>query len=572
LEDVPEMGDLVLTGEAWEQSIMWWNAETIGNWWDGFIRHAYMTHDAEAIAKAEAIVENLLASQDEDGYIGIYKPNLRYQHKGSNGELWAQTTSFRSLLGYYEISGEGRVLEAVEKAMAVTMQKYGPNGRHPFLLENAFGGVTHGLMITDVCETLYRITGKEKYQDYASWLYQAYSTYNINRAFNDLRYPFLAEKDSLFTGHGVHTYEHLRTLANAYYHTGHPELKEAYENALYKLNKAVLPSGAGHGNEWLAGLEADPTYTSAEFCCLLELRNSLSSMFQKTGDIQFADHAEKLTYNGMMGFRSPDGTAITYGKGDNCYVLDGHHHGKHEKEKNVRYKYSPTHSDPAVCCVPNYTRNLPYFLDQMWLKAADGLVAAMYAPSELQTSFNGNRVNITQDTHYPLGDEITFTIETEEKIPFAIYLRKPAWTENIDIDCGTCSLSEEKGFVKVEKEWEAGEQLIVSFVQEVQQHQLANKEAYIQRGPLVYAYPIPHREEVIKMYEGTDYTDYYCYPQNTAYQSVSLPKAGEWTYAPSTPSEVSWYGNRPELKSDQLTIVPMGSTVLRRVTFPSESK
>ena len=37
LEDVPEMGDLVLTGEAWEQSIMWWNAETIGNWWDGFI-------------------------------------------------------------------------------------------------------------------------------------------------------------------------------------------------------------------------------------------------------------------------------------------------------------------------------------------------------------------------------------------------------------------------------------------------------------------------------------------------------------------------------------------------------
>ncbi|WP_299521307.1 hypothetical protein, partial [Winogradskyella sp.] len=34
MEDIPEMGDLVLTGAEWEKSIMWWNAETIGNWWD----------------------------------------------------------------------------------------------------------------------------------------------------------------------------------------------------------------------------------------------------------------------------------------------------------------------------------------------------------------------------------------------------------------------------------------------------------------------------------------------------------------------------------------------------------
>lgn len=163
LEDVPEMGDLVLTGEAWEQSIMWWNAETIGNWWDGFIRHAYLTEDPASIKQAESIVQNLLDSQDPDGYIGIYKPNLRYQHKGSNGELWAQTTAFRSLLGYYELTGDGRALKAVEKAMAITMDKYGPTEKHPFDLENAFGGVTHGLMMTDVCETLYRITGNTGY-------------------------------------------------------------------------------------------------------------------------------------------------------------------------------------------------------------------------------------------------------------------------------------------------------------------------------------------------------------------------------------------------------------------------
>ena len=49
MEDIPEMGDLQLTGAEWETSIMWWNAETIGNWWDGFVRHAFLTNDEKAI-------------------------------------------------------------------------------------------------------------------------------------------------------------------------------------------------------------------------------------------------------------------------------------------------------------------------------------------------------------------------------------------------------------------------------------------------------------------------------------------------------------------------------------------
>lgn len=251
MEDIPEMGDLVLTGAEWEKSIMWWNAETIGNWWDGFIRHAFMTNHQEAIQQSHKIIQNLLNSQDEDGYIGIYKPNLRYQHEGSNGELWAQTTAFRTMLAYYEFTQDKRVLKAVEKAMKLTMKNYGETGKNPFYLKNAFGGVTHGLMLTDVCETLFRITKNQGYQDYATFLYKAFSTYSINRSFNDLRYPFLKHKDSLFEGHGVHTYEHIRSMVYAYYNTGYPELKTANNNMLAKLEPVILPSGAGHADEWL---------------------------------------------------------------------------------------------------------------------------------------------------------------------------------------------------------------------------------------------------------------------------------------------------------------------------------
>ncbi|MEM7106117.1 MAG: beta-L-arabinofuranosidase domain-containing protein [Bacteroidota bacterium] len=581
MEDIPEMGDLVLTGAAWEASIMWWNSETSGNWWDGFVRHAFLTGNESAIAQSIAIINNLLESQDEGGYIGIYKPNLRYQHTGANGELWSQATAFRTMLAYYELTRNEKVLEAVEKAMAVTMKAYGKDGRHPFDLESAFGGVTHGLMITDVCETLYRITGNKDYQDYAVWLYKAFSTYSINRSFNDMRYPFLVDRDSLFSGHAVHTYEHLRTLINAYFHTGYPELATAYENAMYKLGYCILPSGAGHGNEWIAELAADATYTSSEFCTMLELRNFFCSAAQKTGDIAFADKAEKLTFNGMMGFRNKNGTALTYGKGDNCYVLDGHHHGKDGKQADPRYKYSPTHSEPAVCCVPNYGRNLPYYLDNMWMSYKDGLAALLYGPSSLKTKIVGQEIAIEQVTNYPFSDEIEFQVSSSGKAPISIYFRQPGWASSINVDAPGADVSQEGGMVRVSKSW-TNDVVKVTFSNEVKAVPF-NTEVYFQRGALVYAYPIEHREEVIKTYDGRDFIDYYCFPENEKFRTLESRGNNtlQFTFQQEglSENEFPWHNNKTSLKGQlvdsksgapvDVSLVPIGSTILRKVTFPS---
>ncbi|MBK1878711.1 beta-L-arabinofuranosidase domain-containing protein [Pelagicoccus mobilis] len=582
MEDIPEMGDLVLTGEPWEKSIMWWNAETIGNWWDGYIRHAFMVEDEAAMARSRAIVNNLLASQGEDGYIGIYKENLRYQHTGSNGELWAQTTAFRTLLGFYEITGETRVLEAVENAMAVTMRHYSEDARNPFELENEFGGVTHGLMLTDVCDTLFRITGKEQYREYSVFLYKSYSRFSTNRAFNDLRYPFLLERDEPFTAHAVHTYEHLRSVLDAYYATGYPELEKAFDNAMHKLELCMLPSGAGHGNEWIAGLDADPDVTSTEFCAMLELRNFFTSAAQKTGDMSYADRAEKLTYNAMLGTRNEEGTAITYGKPDNCCVLDGHHHGDHEPSPDSRYKYSPTHSDPAVCCVPNYTRNFSYFLDSMWMKRGVGLAAVMYGPSTLATKVTGADVTIEQETNYPFSDEIVFTLKLSEARAFPLYFRVPQWAQTMDVDAKGAKQVREGEFLKVTKTWKSGERIRLRFGHEVERIPFQNGESYLQRGPLVFAYSIPHREDVQKTYKLDGFTDYYCYPEDRSCEILGMGDGQEKTFR-FVPSKLgddeagSVLSSLPRLDGQltdvekeeaiDVSLVPMAGTVLRKVTF-----
>ena len=52
---------------------------------------------------------------------------------------------------------------------------------------------------------------------------------------------------------------------------------------------------------------------------------------QKSGNAAFAQSAEELTYNAMLGSRNRSGTALAYGTLDNCYTMDGHHHENGER-------------------------------------------------------------------------------------------------------------------------------------------------------------------------------------------------------------------------------------------------
>lgn len=582
-EDIPDVGNQELTGAEWEISMQWWAGETLGNWWDGYLRNAYMTNNKPAIDKINKIVQYLLSGQDEDGYLGIYSKNMRYQHKGSNGELWSQTVLFRMLLGHYEFTGDKKVLQAVEKAMNITMYEYNEDKKSPFDVSIDYGGVTHGLMMTDVCETLYRITKNKKYNDYAVYLYQEFSKHPINRAFNDVRYDLLLEKDSLFKSHAAHTYEHLRSLISAYYITGYPELENANSIAMKKLSNCILPSGAGFGNEWLNSEKAKPDSTAAEFCGMLELRNFYTSALQKTGDIQYADKAEKMTFNAMQGARNHNGKGITYCKTDNCYILNKKSPQSGFEEYDMRYKYSPTHADAAVCCNPSYGRNLPYYVSSMWMKAEDGLAAVLYGPSTITTQYNGVKIIIEEKTNYPFSDNIEFVITTDTLVDFKIYLRKPQWSKELNIKVADAEITQEDGFYIVNKKWKTGDKIQVSFENSIKPVYANNNELALQRGAIVYALEIPHRKEIIKNYEVEGFTDYMTFATSESYKNIEFIKSENndsygFTYLKDENNLNPWYKGNTYLvgkvydkdlnKNIELKLKPMGGTVLRKVTFP----
>ena len=267
-------------------------------------------------------------------------------------------------------------------------------------------------------------------------------------------------------------------------------------------------------------------------------------------------------------------STLTYSKFDNCHVLDGKHHEHDHSRDEPRYKYSPTHSEPAVCCVPNYTRNLTYFLDQMWMSTKDGgIVANMFGPSKLTTTIDGSQVSIEQITNYPLSDEITFVFKIESPVKFSFYVRKPNWKHQMEGEEQFTSV--EDGYYMVSKKWTNGETLTVKFDYDVEMNTANNGEVYFQRGPLVYAYEIPHSEKTIKSYENSVFKDYYCFPKDDTYKYLRLNETK--LTVNSDPKAKGFYDSQLELSGTfisednselPISLVPMGKTVLRRVTFP----
>ena len=564
------------TVEATESSMVeaiprgWWDGETQAGWWDGLIRMAYLSGDAPAMEKADQIMAELLASQEDSGYIGIYTEDSRYRHSKENGEFWTQSRAFVAMLAYHELTGRREYLEAVEMAMALTMSEYGPH-RSYFGNETPAGGTCHGLMLVDVCEWLFRLTGKNSYREYGIWCYEDYcSTANVRE--KDIQGDSLLLLHKPLVGHTPHTTEHLRVPLWAAYVSGKAHYRKAIENAFKKVERYLPPSGACIGSESIKDLPPLPDMTY-EYCAITELLTSLQSAYQKTGLAQFGDMAEWLVFNAAQGARLADGTGINYMSMDNRYEATTEGNGG-------RRKFSPTHEDVAVCCNPNAVKLMPYYTSRMWLQLrdTDGVCAFCYGPSQLNTTINGVAVTIREDTDYPFSETVTFEIAPEDPVAFELRLRIPGWATGYTLDAGDAEITEHDGFCRIRRLWGEGNRVTLSFQCKVEPLVACNGEVAVRRGPLLYALPIAGEQTVLKQYEipgladiaitpTGELPDLRIDPDNLLFAEAQNPAADPARPWHDAPIVLKGTLSDPHGNQQAVTLVPMGCTKLRQTTF-----
>jgi len=558
----------------------WWAGEHEGYWMDGLIRMAILTGSQPDLQRAETWVSGVLKRFDKTGYIGIYSPESRFPDKGFDGELWTQSRAFQGLLAWYEYTSDPQVLLAVEQTVHKTIDHYRAAGTY-FKRGGADGGVMHGVAYMDTLEWLWRLTGDRYYAEAFVWLYADFC--GCSKA--DMNVTNLLDEKKPWQEHTPHTAEGLDMPGIAGFFTNDPERKKASANMYRKLARHTNPGGG-----FVAGkLEAIGGVCGGgdignEYCAKTEAVCTLNRLFMYEDNPFCGDWNEKSALNAAQGARfHPANKGVIYISRDNRLAAD------QPGLNGGREIFSAAHRT-AACCTLNSTRLLPAYVEGMWFRSMQRprLLANLYGASELSTRIGGQPVKIIEETAYPFSDQVKFRFESAEPVFFELALRIPPHSGGVRVDAGPqANVVRTPHRILVAKTWNPGDSLSVDFnFQITRQIQHDEKQTYYQWGPLVFSLPFPVRKSPVREIENSgEKTGFYDWSLSAesdkgwdflldptaVFHLVNLPGDPLNPWAKPVIGLKGTLLNRHN-KKEHVTLVPLGSTLLRRTTFPLDAK
>lgn len=557
-----------------------WDGVAETYWSLALITSAILSDQAAAKARADEFVTDIMRSQDADGYIGLYDAETRYQPDTVDKDVH-KGLLFQALLSYAQAYKREDVLQAIERAVRCDMRHFNQETKE--LWASSYIVMSYPQFLDRLAQT----TGKKEYAEYAAFIIDNYSSSPSGLAVHaDCTLPNLLNRDKLYVGHGCNITSNLSLPWISYYETGNQQYRQAGENAFEKFERQMSLSGSMPGDEDNQGRLPLPAI-GIEFCSTTYLVENALIVGDKTGRSRFYDFAERALYNAGMGARLPDGTAHAYLKRDNEFNLDypGIFH---------RYRYSPDHE--PFCCTTRMLSLVPTFVSNMFKRTANGsgIAAVCFGPATVQAEVNGTTVTIEEKTLYPFDGHVEFRVSTDKPVTFEFSVRVPTWAPTAEIQCEGAAITRSGDYYVVKKEWRTGDVVQVAFATPVKAIRWVNNEFALMAGPLVFAAKI---EAVPVTYD--------TFPSGATTKELSDGKQPIYGFSPGKDASMVWdasldglapdttYGFKrvvvqtpdPDLpwyespvrltgkmnhfrETFDVSLVPMGCTVLRRVTFP----
>lgn len=606
-------------GDGWERGPYWI---------DGLLPLSYILDDKSLKAKVQPWVEWTLNHQTEEGYLGPVpfeqepapEPGLQ---KTMRRDWWPKMVMLKVLQQYYEATGDERVITALTKYFKYQLQELPKTPLdHWTLWANRRGG--DNLMVV---YWLYNITGDQFLLDLGELIAEQtfpWTTIFLNEENYDdpvtpwhytkiKRYPFDPKEIQALTVSkmgGMHCVNFAQGLKQpVVFYQQHPE--EKYINAAKKALLDVKkyhgqPQGMYGGDEPLHG--TNPVQ-GIEFCSISEEMFSLETMLTISGDMEFADQLEKITYNALPTQASDDFMSRQYFQAANqvhitdqlktSYQTVGH--------QGTDFVFGVLSGYP--CCTSNMHQSWPKYVQNLWYATHDGGVAALlYGPSKVSLKVaDGVDLAIREETGFPFREEVYFTLSLNQNAAFPFHLRIPGWAKNavITINGKTWKGEAKNQTAIIHREWKDGDRVTLTLPMELKASQWHDFARTIERGPLVYALKIreekktrdrndhygPFQEvyalddwnyalygedlenlvEAVKVMEKDWQGEY---PWNLENAPIELKIRGvqlpEWKLVNSAPVFPAWWGRRSneDIPLKEITLVPYGCTTLRITEFP----
>lgn len=490
----PRNGWLGGDGDVWERGPYWI---------DGLLPLAYILNDKALIEKVQPWIEWTLASQKPNGYFGpdtdrSYEPGLQ---RDNSQDWWPKMVMLKIMQQYYSATKDTRVVDFMTKYFQYQLAELpkNPLGKWTFWAEQRGGD---NLMIV---YWLYNITGDKFLLDLGELIHK--QTLDWTDIFQNQDH--LSRQHSL---HCVNLGQGFKEPIVYYQQNKDPKQIKATKKAVYDIHNTIgLPTGLWGGDELLRF--GKPT-TGSELCTAVEMMYSLEEMLEITGDVEWADYLERVTYNALPTQVTDDYSARQYYQQTNQVAVT----------RDWR-EFSTPHEDTDLlfgeltgypCCTSNLHQGWPKFVQNLWYATADnGIAALVYAPSQVSAKVaNGIQVNIKEETAYPFEETIRFHVSfADKKVKqafFPFHIRIPGWCKNpvVKLNGEAVTIDAYEGSIaRVNREWKNGDVLSVELPMEVAVSRWYESSAVVERGPLVYALKMNEKWEK-KEFE-SDKTDVY---------------------------------------------------------------
>jgi DUF1680 family protein len=484
---------------------------------------------------------------------------------------------FQALLAWYEATGDGKILTSVEKAAKTTLSAFTSRSYFARPGSSIGGGVSHGLGFSDTLEWLYRLTGDDTFRSGYLWLYSDYVGSNVNET--DLFPANLSDPNRLWYTHTPHVAEALSVPEIAYAYSGSNTYAQAAGEVLDKLQRHSNPGGGPVGDEAVSG-HLGAFGMMSEYCSMTETIASLNRLAQYRDAMATGDISERIALNAAQGARlHTAATAVSYLSSDNRLSAT------QTSQYFDRPLYSASHQ-AAACCSLNSARLLPYYVEGMWLKETTraGLVARLYGPSTLDTMVGGTHIDIVEATDFPSSDIIEFTVTPATPTNFVLTLRIPAYAANATATSTSKTITRYADRFEIGGNWHSGDTVTLNLAFAVHPITDASGEVAMAFGPLLYALPvdaitIPGRitradgATSSLVFQDTEYVAAddlppLALPKNASFSPVALPGGDVLDPWNKPPKGLAGYLLMSDGTHLNVTLQPLGSTLLRLAGFP----
>ena len=487
------------TGESWERGPYFV---------DGLLPLAHLLDDARLKVKAQKFIDWTLNHQAADGMIG----------PGGNNDWWPRMVMLKVLTQYAEATGDPRVIPVMSRYFAYQLKNL-PD--RPLRDWGKFRWQDNALTAI----WLYNRTGDPKLLDLVQLLHQ--QGFDWQAQYSDFKFiepitpEFIKLKDGGGLGdlalstHGVNNGQALKAAPVWSMITNQETDRRGLQQMLDALDKYHgLPNGMFSCDEHFAG--RNPSQGS-ELCTVVETMFSLEQSLAILGDASLGDRLERIAFNALPGTFTDDMWAHQYNQEPNQVEVSLHRKPwtTDGPESNI-FGLEPNFG----CCTANFHQGWPKFAASLWMASHDdGLVAAAYSPCEVHTMVGKTAVHLVEETEYPFRGTVRITVNPTAEIRFPLRLRIPAWAASTTLRVNGMQMSapEPASFTKLDRGWKAGDVVELQFPLSPRLTRGYNESISIDRGPLVFSYPIG--ESWVKLRDRGMTADWQVFPSS------------QWNYA-----------------------------------------